>query len=73
MALTQILVVRPLVEERRLDPALELGSRQHLSDVLVVTDHYCFEAAKVQAQDLCAVFLGQLVAAYVSKLETVQQ
>jgi hypothetical protein len=44
-----------------------------LPDVLVVVDHYCGEGAKVQTQDIGAVFLGQLIQSYVSELKMLEQ
>lgn len=73
MTLTQVLVVRAHVKDGSLDPSLELGSREHVLDVLVVIDDYCKEGSEVQTHDLGTVFLCQFVEAYVSELEIVQQ
>ena len=58
---TQVLVVRSHVKDGNFDSALELGSGEHLSDAVVVVDHYGGKGSKVQTQNRRLVFLSQLM------------
>lgn len=47
LILTQVLVVGSHIRDKQFDPALELGSSEHLPDILVVVDHYGGKCPKI--------------------------
>lgn len=70
---TYDLVFTPGLDDESLNPALELGSNEKLSDTRRAARYYCRELTQVHAQHLRIVPTSHPVQCFVRKLKVLQK